>query len=207
MIWTQKPPYGTPIDPFGPFASGLYGVYTINECAGQALYNLAPSTSVNVGAFQSGTAAPTWTRGVRGPGIICASASSQYASCGNFPALNSATRMSMFVLGGATTRTHVTAARASMSSGGGSIVIGLSTSSHSGFWEVDSSTSTLAYGTASISASLAGNFSAGLTFDGSQTGFARIAGYLNGSAVAYRDDNRHGAIEPSRGFGGLGDRI
>ena len=206
MIWTQKPPYGTPIDPFGPFASGLYGVYAINECAGQALYNLAPSGSVNVGAFQSGTAAPTWTRGIRGPGISCVSASSQYVSFGNFPALNSATRMSMFVLGGGTTRTHVTAARASLSSGGGSIVIGLS-SSHTGFWEVE-----LVDLVTRVRYRLDQHVARGKFLrrpdlrrkPGRICTDRRILEWVGGGLHV---NNRLGALESSRGLGCLGDRL
>ncbi len=206
MIWTQKPPYGTPIDPFGPFASGLYGVYAINECAGQALYNLAPSPSVNDGAFQSGTAAPTWTRGLRGPGITCVSASSQYVSCGNFPALNSATRMSMFVLGGATTGTHVTAARASLSSGGGSIVIGLE-STHSGFWEVELVDLDTRIRDRLDRHGDRGKFLRRPDLRRKPGGICTDRRVLEWLGGGLRVDNRLGALESSRGLGCPGDRL
>jgi len=96
--WQSKPPPGTPIDPYGPFASGLIAAWTINEGTGPALYN-AVNPNLYQGVFQSGAAAPTWRGGPNGAGITTVSASLQYVDHGTIGPLAGALKATIFAVG------------------------------------------------------------------------------------------------------------
>ncbi len=91
-----KPPQGVMIDPLHPLAQGLVGAWAFNE-SGPTVRNLAGPS--NNGTFAAGAAAPTRTSSRNGPAISVVSTSSQYVDCGVFPALNGASKVTLFAIG------------------------------------------------------------------------------------------------------------
>ena len=94
--WKTKPPPGTPVDWSHPLARGLAGAWPLNERAGLVVSNAASCGHTNNGALVNG---PTWGPGPNGSAVNMVSASSQYIECGNFPALNGASQVTMFLSG------------------------------------------------------------------------------------------------------------
>ena len=190
--WCTKPRVGTAISPY--WSRGLAGAWVLNEWGSPQFANAATADQTNAGSFAAGSAAPTWVSGPAGPAIYCTGGSHQYASCGNLAALNGATQVSMFVCGSIEASSeHHAYARQLGASGGSGFGIYLSSTLNQVYWIIGGTTSSLTYGI--LSQTVIGEFSAGLSYDGSLSGSAKAAGYLYGSRITY--DTVVGAIPAS----------
>lgn len=168
----MKPARGALLDPTHPLAAGLVGAWLLNDGAGPA-WNYAAAS--NPGALVGNAA---WVAGTRGTAINCpGNANASYVDCGAIPALNGASRVSLFVAGNLPSSTQaITVGRRVTSSkqfgpgNGGSTI----------FFQCDDGTNSN-FPSAAIPAF--GDCTIAMVFDGTQVNTARVAGYWNGQSL------------------------
>jgi hypothetical protein len=176
--WQSKPPPGTPIDPYGPFASGMIAAWAINEGTGPALYN-AVNPSLYQGVFAATTQAPTWGGGSRGASIACVTAVQQYVDHGVVP-LSGASKATMFAMGNRATSTIWSVGRATTT---GARFFILAYNDNNVYFNSESDGTNTKGGSTTGGVNPAGDFSVAQVFDGSQSTIANgVTGYINGAA-------------------------
>jgi len=168
--WPQKPPLGAMIDWSHPLAAGLVGAWVFSEGTGTTVGDLARVYGAD-GALTNG---PTWTIGPNGAGLSVASASSQYVACGSIPSLSGASSASIFVMGRRVSGAKLpVGALQSVNN-----QFGVSLYSDNLIYFMASTGAAATYGTATAPT---GDFSAGLSYDGTQaTNATRLTGIVNG---------------------------
>lgn len=167
----SKPRPGALVDWAHPLARGLAGAWLFNEGAGQSIYNAAGPG--NAGTCYNG---PTWVPSVRGGGLNFAASSSQYVDCGVVAAINGASQATIFVAG------YVAGTTGSFLAGRYTtttyrFAIGVSGGTAYFITEADYSTT---YPNCPFAG---GDFTMAMVYDDTLSGWASIAGYIDGVPV------------------------
>jgi hypothetical protein len=190
--WLYKPPFGTPINRSHPWVeAGMRCFYPLNDGAGGTAINMI--SSQNNGVF---TNSPSWVSDANGLALNFVGSSNQYVSCGFIQALQGVPQVSLFASGYISSNMN-TWCIGQMASGF-AYYIQILFLGGTAYFEIDHGGVGAAYGTC---AAPSGYFTAGMTFDGTQSTPAnRIKGYINGILQSLSITGTPPAVTPANSY-------
>ena len=172
--WLTKPPYRTPIDPANELSYGLAGAWTLNEGGGLIVYNAATWGASNNGSLTTGgSVVPAWTTGPNGAALQMATANDSYVECGEVAALNGTYNATLFAISYQASAGNWAVGKLTTSQ----YRFGMTTLSGTTYFTAEPNASNPTYPNC---AAPTGSFSLAIVYNAALSGWAGIAGYING---------------------------